>query len=60
LHPGNLFVNFDEFGAPSIIVLDVGLVSKLKNQERDNLINLFTSISLGLGYEVIYYSQLGR
>jgi predicted unusual protein kinase regulating ubiquinone biosynthesis (AarF/ABC1/UbiB family) len=46
-----LFVKFDEYENPTIIILDVGLVSRLKPKDKENLINLFTSISLGKGYE---------
>jgi len=51
LHPGNLFVNVDKMGNPHVVILDVGLVSQLKQKDRANLVNLFTQIIKGKGYE---------
>src|SRR5690606_2362261 len=54
LHPGNIMVTFDksdkEQKSPKIVVLDVGLVSVLPEHQRKNLLNLFTAVCEGDGY----------
>eukprot|EP01080_Neovahlkampfia_damariscottae_P003732 gene3732-6620_t len=44
LHPGNIFVKLDKNNNPSLVVLDVGMVAKLKETDRKNLMRLFTSV----------------
>jgi aarF domain-containing kinase len=51
LHPGNITVRLDKDGHPSLVVLDVGLVCKLKQKDRANLLNLFTAIVTNNGLE---------
>lgn len=51
LHPGNIYVRLDKNNNPHLVVLDVGLVSRLKQRDRVNLMTLFTSIVKNKGYE---------
>jgi aarF domain-containing kinase len=44
LHPGNIFVKLDKNNNPSLVVLDVGMVARLKDKDRKNLMKLFTSV----------------
>lgn len=51
LHPGNIYVRLDKNNNPHLVVLDVGLVSRLKQRDRVNLMTLFTSIVNNKGFE---------
>ena len=55
LHPGNIMVKLDKNMNPSLIILDVGLVAEMKGASRDDLLNLFSGIAQGKGYQAAEY-----
>lgn len=53
-HPGNVFVrdNPEEGGAPEIVLLDFGMVSRISEEFQDEIIKLLLAISSNRGEEV--------
>lgn len=51
-HPGNVFVREDEEGAPQIVLLDFGMVSRISQEFQDEVIKLLLAISSNRGAEV--------
>lgn len=51
-HPGNVFVREDENGAPQIVLLDFGMVSRISQEFQDEVIKLLLAISSNRGAEV--------
>ena len=54
-HPGNVFIREDpggETGAPQIVLLDFGMVSRISSEFQDEVIKLLLAISSNRGAEV--------
>ncbi len=53
-HPGNVFIreNPDGSGAPQIVLLDFGMVSRISNEFQDEVIKLLLAVSSNRGTEV--------
>lgn len=54
-HPGNVFIRQnpeDEAGAPQIVLLDFGMVSRISQEFQDEVIKLLLAISANRGSEV--------
>jgi len=51
-HPGNVFVREDEGGAPQIVLLDFGMVSRISAEFQDEIIKLLLAVSSNRGTEV--------
>jgi ubiquinone biosynthesis protein len=51
-HPGNLFVREDDEGAPQIVLLDFGMISRISQEFQDEVIKLLLAISSNRGSEV--------
>lgn len=52
-HPGNVFLREDpETGAPQIVLLDFGMVSRISSEFQDEIIKLLLAISSNRGSEV--------
>jgi ubiquinone biosynthesis protein len=54
-HPGNVFLREDpedEAGAPQIVLLDFGMVSRISDEFQDEIIKLLLAISSNRGSEV--------
>ncbi|HEU4889893.1 MAG TPA: AarF/UbiB family protein [Thermoanaerobaculia bacterium] len=51
-HPGNVFIREDENGAPQIVLLDFGMVSRISQEFQDEVIKLLLAISSNRGAEV--------
>ncbi len=51
-HPGNIFIRDDENGAPQIVLLDFGMVSRISHEFQDEVIKLLLAISSNRGAEV--------
>ena len=49
LHPGNILVRLNGKDEPQIIILDVGLITILSNDDRRNFLDLFSAIIVGDG-----------
>ena len=51
-HPGNIFVREDDQGAPQLVLLDFGMVSRISHELQDEVIKLLLAISSNRGTEV--------
>jgi ubiquinone biosynthesis protein len=51
-HPGNVFIREDDDGAPQIVLLDFGMVSRISAEFQDEIIKLLLAVSSNRGTEV--------
>ncbi len=62
-HPGNVFIRDNE-GAPQLVLLDFGMVSRISHEFQDEIIKLLLAISSNRGTEVadacIRMSEIGE